>query len=222
MAYYKKVGSYRRRQIRRRRYRRGYKAGTWMGTAQRALRLAQSVKKMFNTEYKTNVVACPATITSSGSNVNPCAILQGDDWNQRNGRTIRAKSLRIFGNVSMDNASTKNIFRIIVFKDLNVQNGALVGAFPYLTAANVNATKNLDPQMTHRYVILMDKTYNMENAGKASYHIDHYFRLDHHIAYASAASTSFSEGTVIVALISDSVINHPICNMEVTLRYIDN
>lgn len=198
------------------------KWGRRLDTASKALSVAYAVKRLVNVEYKSLTTALPVSITSSGANTVVNQLAEGDDWNQRNGRSIKATSLRLFGNVSINNSATKNIFRVMVVRDNHIQSGSLVGGIPYLTSASVDAIKNLDPTIMKRYTILMDKTYNLEAGGKSSYHIDKYFKLNYHIKFDGTTSADFGQGTTFVMSISDSIVNHPVQNLQAQLRFIDN
>lgn len=196
--------------------------GSRLDTASKALSVAYAVKRLVNVEFKVKDQALPGSITSSGGTTVVNQIAEGGDWNERNGRSIKCASLRLFGNVSISGAATKNIFRVMLVRDNHIQSGSLVGGIPYLTSASVNAIKELEPTILKRYTIMMDKTYNLEAGGKSSYHIDKYFKLNHHVKFDGSLSSDYGQGTMFFLTISDSVSNHPVQALQSQLRYIDN
>lgn len=198
------------------------KWGRRLDTASKALSIAYSLKRLINVEHKVSTVSLPSSPATAGASTVVNSIAEGGDWNERNGRSIKAVSLRVFGNCSLNAAASKNLYRIMVIRDNHIQSGSLVSGLPYLTSVSVNAIKNLDPTILKRYTILMDKTYNLEAGGKSSYHIDKYFKLNHHIKFDGATASDYGQGTLFVMTITDAATNLPIQNMQAQLRYIDN
>jgi hypothetical protein len=101
-------------------FRKRYRGGNYA----RMLKDIAYLKSVVNVEYKsldTSLVKNPDNVTGTVDNL--CLIAQGDDYNNRNGRSIRLKSLQIKGTIESGTTSA-NVVRVLIVKTLENQSAA--------------------------------------------------------------------------------------------------
>lgn len=158
-----------------------------------------------------------ASIASAGEFVNSGTFLdinEGDDESDRDGREIIVKGLELKAHVTNTNtlatlASGSNTTRIILYLDYQC-NGAAPAVTDILETANVHSFVNWD--MTHRFMILMDKCINTHVSthdgtnwgGSSEVYLDWDIELDNSIMYKGTGSgiadlTSENIGMLLVS-----------------------
>lgn len=218
---------YKRRYKRRRN---GWKrANRYMSTAAKALSIARSVKAIVNSEKKTFDTNLTGFIDLSGTLSGLTNIAQGDDYTQRNGRSILVKSLQIIGNYQVNPDSSANpyaLVRFILFID-NAFTGVAARVDDVLgTGGNVNSLRNPEPAMMKRFHILWDKQFKMTKEASTRYkRLDMFKKLNHHVKYDGTDSDDYSTGALFLLRISDQasgITSAPQENLNIRVRFYDN
>lgn len=133
-----------------------------------ALTIAKSVAALVNVEKK----YCNTTLSSFNvENTNwigGCLnqIAEGDDYLNRNGRSLKATNLHLRMQVVGQSNMLINTFRFIILQDLGCQGAVPTPANIWSTTSGdniVNSYRNYDSAAFRRYKILSDQTYNLDN-----------------------------------------------------------
>jgi len=216
---YKRRGRYNKRSRRPINYMATAQKGLFL--AGKALSVAQGVKAIVNSEKHTySRTISSSTIGNTGTMTEITNVPQGDDFCDRTGRSILAKSVELNGWVFKNSSATTTVLRVIIFKDLNAD-GSNPTATDLLTADNTYSLRNPAPHQMKRFKIMLDKNYFLDDA-KSKMAKVHFFReLNHHIKYASTSADS-NEGSLWVYLVSNESTNLPTLNLESRLRFYDN
>lgn len=217
----------------RRRRRRGGRRGRFgrfvrgtksaLGVALSALAVANATKRLINVEYKN----CRKTyndedITSVGSIAYLNPIGQGDDSDDRNGNSIRAKSIlaRLRITFTAGGDATQWI-RIMLFQDL--QNAGTVPTIAeLLDTTDVSSPRNLEN--TRRFKTIWDKTITL-TAEKGGRILNIYKKLNSVVRFIDTDDTQASagNGTYYMLTLSEQVAgNYPTIDGVIRFRFIDN
>lgn len=214
----------------RRGYKKNYKKGGWrnmkLGTlARKAYAGVKMLKGIVNAEKKTYDKSFNTTSSSTGVISRLSDVPQGDDYNGREGRSILAKSHQMYGSINVNTSSTTpTVFRVIVFRD-TVQDGSNAPVVSdILASGSVYDIRNPDPVMMKRFIILVDKVFNLSPDTRESAVIARYTKLSHHIKYAGTGQTDADqgEGSIWCITISNQATNTPTMIWTSRLRYYDN
>jgi len=129
----------------------------------------------------------------------------GDDFNNRNGREIKMKSLylRITGANTVDQESC---VRVMLVYDKQ-PNGNTPAITDVLVSADVNAANNLNNK--ERFITISDKVYTCSTAAKRSWLTKKYKRLDTSTQYSGTGATvaSIATGALFLILIPQNLQN---------------
>lgn len=194
-------------------------------------RVAQQVKML------TALVNAEKQFYDVSGNINPvvtptaqflCGIVEGDDSQGRQGRSIRAKEIQVRMNFNSAAAATGTATcRVFIVKD-NLPQGAVPGVATLFQggAQGVNNMPVLDTNQG-RFKWLYDETFVLGTVGggQDSKVISIDLKLDHHIFYigATGATASAGAGTLWLFCLCDSVAaNAPTGAFYSRLRYYDN
>lgn len=208
------------------------------GAPARVASLAKDVKMLkgvINSEKKYKDFALTANIDATTPQifcVTP--VSQGQDNDQRIGRSILAKSIYIKGYLSFeDDTLTAQGIRLMLVQDKQ-QNGVA----PVLSAATdpdngileETATwSHLNMENSNRYRVLFDKTYQFSKDADRSVQrreFKKYIKLKHHIHYSgtAAAAGDLDIGNIFCVCFADA--NHATTSSSLRgttrLRYYDN
>lgn len=181
---------------------------------------AASVMSGFNTEVKMyDTIAGFAAIPSAGQISDLSTMVQGNDYNQRAGNSIRANAIMIKVHVSGLAANFTAAARFLVFID-HEQRGAVPAVTDVLESAAPIA--HINHNAHGRFQVLHDQ-YIETDTSQIVKGFHHMIPLGHHIAYrgAAAAAASAAEGTLYYLVISDqnNIMNH---QYNMRLFYVDN
>ena len=195
-----------------------------LSTASKALAVAMGVKKLINVEWKskTTVASTPAAATVSIQNLTAIAV--GDDYDDREGRKIRLKSVQLKGSAEINASATATKLRVMVVRDNNGSTTAPVIAdlFANDAAFYDNKPHNDDPQTNARFSVLMDKFYILDTAKQRMVGIRGYRKLNSHCYFSGSASTDEGKGSLWLLSASDEATNTPGLTMEAIVKWIDN
>lgn len=186
----------------------------------------QALKGMLNVEYKAVTQSYSQNVDSSGTATANVTLLipptRGDDINQRDGRTIRYKSIQIEGVASMSaSAAATNIYIALVWVP---QPKGVAPAFSDLLA-NVTTIglRNLDKRGD--LVVLRKWRFPLNINGVRSREFKYYRKLNHKSIFNSGSAgaiTDIETGAFFMFQLSNESTNTPLIAWYSRLRYIDN
>jgi len=198
-----------------------------MGTAQKglymagtALSIARGVKSLVNSEKHTySKVVSAGTITSTGSMQELSNIAQGDEYTNRQGRSVLCKSLELNGWMVQNASATTTILRIIIFRDNNADGSTPVST-EVLTSNNTYSLRNPEPHNMKRFNILLDKVYTFDSAKSKIAKFSFFKNMNSHIKFANGANSN--QGSLWCYLLSNEPTNAPTVNLNSRVRFYDN
>lgn len=201
-------------------------------TAVKALRLARRVKSMVNTEYKVVDNNINFLVENATYNIQYITgIDQGDDMNQRNGRSVLMKSLSLQMRIYLGSVFNHSVIRLVLIRD-NTCQSAIPTMNQIFTSVSgdqaINSFRQVLSAPTNKYTILWDKRINIDADYKDEVFINKYFHINKHIKYlnTTSASTAAGPGSLFLAAICTGVNASGIYPLNVQgqtrLRYIDN
>lgn len=220
--------SYRRRSYRRKRYARKSSGGGYLSTAAKALSLATKVAAMVNAEKNFFDATTNLLLTTTPQITALQLIPQGDDIEDRTGRSIKLAGLMLKSHYYPNAASTaSNLLRLIMFRD-NFQAGIAPVASDILAAPiTVDSFRNLATANPGRYTILMDRIVKLSPYGSTntSAVVNKYFPLKNHVRYlgTTGATNQNGQGQIYFMSYADNVNGgSPAGVINVRTRYYDN
>ncbi len=214
---------YKRRSYSRKRY--SKPSGSAMATASKALALALMLKKLINVEFKENETYFSATVPSTPRIDLLTQIAQGDTKENRQGNSVRAKSLSLKMRMSKNAAATATIVRVLIVQD-KVSNGVVpitADLFDTSSAPAYMAPYNSD-NAGNRFKFLRDKTYILSDGG-GELRLQRLFnKLNHHVKWngTTGVQAQCQTGHLYLITISSESTNVPNIEADVMLRYVDN
>lgn len=225
-----------RRQYRKKIYRkkRTYRRNAgWQSTAVQALRTAKWVASLVNTEFKHNDTQIAMSMNNTAYNQAAITIMpQGDDDNERNGRSVLAKALEFQLRLSLDPTNTigHGTVRIVLVRDTTCD-----GTLPNMadifdtisTDQAVNSFRNISTAPTKKYQIWWDKRFSLDVDYKDEIYISKYIKLKKsHVKYLGTgfAASDCGPGNFFLCAISTGDATFTRFNLAgySRFRYIDN
>lgn len=220
-----------------RRFKRRGGGGNLWSTASQALRLATKVAGIVNTEYKVfdaqsslaalGIVNNAAPATNGFTSFLPITTMAlGDEMNQRNGRSVRMKSLQLRFNPTLGATLDHVVIRIILLRWKGGE-GTVAPAMsdvyvqpPTVAKDWVRAYRNVMNSNTDNFQIHWDKRFTLDKDFKSEIQIDKYFKLDYHIKFRN----TYDQNQFFVAIMYDNVATDGTFDMpmQTRVRYIDN
>lgn len=182
------------------------------------------LKNLINVEFKKHDVYNSVNSNNTGNLILLNGLSNGDDYNDRDGRSVRFKSIQVQTRTLLNPSSTNTVFRMILFldKQANAGSPAVTELLDVSTAARTDAFRNLDYRK--RYVILKDKRFTI-NSDYPEKIVDFYKKLDMKTIYDDSSTSTINDITtnsLYLYLVSDEVTNTPATLYNVRLRFIDN
>jgi len=216
---------YRRRSYRRRYYpkKKSYSLGSALSTAGKALTVAYGVKKLLNVERKILDNTINVAPSTSGLVINLTNCSQGDDYNNRQGDSILAKSIDLRYSVQMNASASFTTARCMLVRD-NWQQGT-DPTFSELLENPTNTRSFLNHDQNGRFTILMDqKIVLLQSTEKSAFVSDKHFNLNHHIKFTGTDNldASNSAGHLYLMVMSNEATNTPTFYGFSRFRFIDN
>lgn len=207
--------SYGRRPMRRRRR---------QGTANKALAVAQSVRRLVNVEYKSVPTVLTADPNSTGTVQNLTAVAQGNDQDERSGNKIRLKRIVVKGTVEIHASGETSRVHIVVARDNNGSTTipSITDLYTSADALQKGVPKLGDPQSNSRFSILMDKMILVNDVARNQHYVNFSRTLDSHCFFSGTAATDEGKGALYVFMASNEATNDPIVAITARVWYIDN
>lgn len=200
-------------------------SSTAKGLAVKALKEAKSIRKLISPEFKTVEAAVTTTYGNAWSLNLINGVSRGDDYDDRDGRQIKVKSIQCSFNVVRNaSATVDQMVRIIVFIWRSPDGTAPTiddvlepGATAMVRLRSLNDRKNTR--------ILYDKVVNLSTGNMTNVVLRYYKRIE--------LTTIFNENTagnigdidtnaIYVAIVSSDNTNQPTVNWTSRVRFIDN
>lgn len=159
----------------------------------------------------------------------------GNEFNQRNGRSIKLKSLQVKGTIRRgDQTSDFGQCRVMIIVDHQAQTGEDTDPVPILFLPDNNGdysmSSRVNRQLNKRYSVLDVKKVNISN-NRYSYSLNMYKRLNDKIKFNGPNVQDFVDKTFHVVVLMDSEFPQtgtaPInpqfyAQFETRLTYVDN
>ncbi len=196
----------------------------YLSTADKALRVALSVRKLVNVEYRSIITPFLIDPNTTGATVDLSAIAQGDDVANRQGNKVRAKYLSIRGFVAKHASATNTQLRMMVVRDNNGSTTppTIGSLFTTVTVFRQNKNKRGDPQTNSRFSVLWDKFIILDDIKQIDAQVNFSMSLDHHIFFSGTAATDEGKGHLWLLIASSEATNDPIVTVDSMLKFIDN
>jgi hypothetical protein len=185
----------------------------------------------FNQEIKRlDIATNSAVVTFNGSVTSSSLIAEGNDFNQRDGHSVKAIGMELRAQASANSAAgiggvIANTGRLILFMDLE-QQGVQPTPAQLLEIVGFGTTpcSPFQHDNTERFVILDDWFFAVGVGGPMIATHQARIPLDSHIRYSGAAATDAAarEGHLYVCLIGDEAVNGPVMDVVTRLAYVDN
>jgi len=196
-----------------------------LSTAAKALMVANSVKKLVNVEYKSHKATINSSPDTSAGIGSITGIAQGDDFNSRDGRKIRLKSLRLKGSLAINASATASSVRVLVFRDNNGSTTVptVTDIFPSAASFTNNLNRNDDPQSNSRFTVLYDRYFNMTKDNNNRITVpDRYIPLDMHVYFTGTGTGDEGKGNLFIITGSNEATNKPVLQLDIIIKFIDN
>jgi hypothetical protein len=204
--------TYRSRKRTNRRYRKKPAQTSYLSTASKALSLASRVASMVNAEKNhfdyLNGAVIPVTAV-----IQPLQLIpQGDDTQDRIGRSIKLDGLQMTLQMTAAVAATDWLTaRVIVFID-QWSNGAVPVITDLLVSSSVQSFRQRDSVTAKRFKVIMDHNFQLgiPSSSKAESTIKRFFPLKHHIRYINTTGVQAATGAgqVYFTIFANSVTNN--------------
>lgn len=199
-----------------------------VGTVATIARTVSGIVSMINVEDKfidTPLNGTMSTVTQFAQVLN--SMIQGVDYNQRNGNKVLDKCLQINFAISLDPttlANTTLIIRIVVLIDKKPQIGPMVWNTVYTPNNDVTGmiNKNLSGD---RIVILKDKKLILNGTNVRQRYIKMYFPLERiHTQWTGPTATAFEANSIYILGISAAggLTPAPVIQGNARFCYMDN
>lgn len=190
--------------------------------AHTALKTALLVKTLINVEYKhidTAAVTLSPSSTGAVYTFNACG--EGDASTERNGLSIRMKSLMMKAYLVMHASATNTVVRYAIVLD-KAPNSAQAGWTDIFESNSpVSMTNNIT---NSRFRILQDRTVTFSGTGEENASRQHFVPLNHVVKYTGAGATNgdIEKNQLYLCIISNEATNTPSVTYAARVRYIDN
>ncbi len=175
-----------------------------------------------NTEFKSVDTQSELAITDTPQIRLINALQKGDDFNNRDGRSVRFKSVQLKWTVQLNPLNTLGVVRCMVVIDKQA-NATLMTIGDLLDETHTNSFKNLN--FRKRFVILKDETITLQDSGEKSMHINWYKKLDMITIYDDSDTGGISDITtnaLYLVIFSDQATNGLVQDCHTRVRFVDN
>ncbi len=189
-------------------------------------KLTKDVSKMMgllNTEFKSIDIAASGTVSTTAGFVLLNGTAPGDDFDTRDGRVIRMKSIQITLTYFINSNATLTFIRILVFIDKQ-PNEATPTITQLLDTSSIVSFRNLD--FRKRFIILKDDIVAMTIQGANRLGSWKYYKqIDAKTQYDADTTGTIADITtnaIFLMLVSSEGTNLPNVTRVSRVRFIDN
>lgn len=197
--------------------------------AKTAFNIAKGVASVVNVEYKYFDKTTTLSPDTNGLVYHISNIPAGDDANQRNGRSIKVKSLYLRGQfaINPNYVTTSPVYpsymRLLLIKD-NENNGAVPAVSDILEAVDWNSPLKINNGS--QFTVMKDKLISLDPNDQRSKIFKYFKKHSDHIKYKSTGSaiTDSRNGQYFVMVLSNetSATQLPYFKFYSRIRFIDN
>lgn len=201
-------------------------SGSVASTALKALKVAQGVAALVNTEYKQIDVDGSPSCSTTGTLTLLTNVDEGDSRITRTGDVIRVKSNALNFYVIQNAAATTTQVMVALILDLAGNAGVDAPTMAKIyedngTSVNIISHRNLDYRT--RFVILKDWHFTLDAAKGHSAVIKFYKNLDFRAHFAGAdGDATYKANQLWLAVMSSEATNTPTLYFRNRVRFIDN
>ncbi len=181
-----------------------------------------AARRLLNVEIKQFDVSGAALTPGTAGAVYPLTqIGQGDDYNQRDGLSLRTVAMEIRVTLAVPAGGFTDFVRAVLFVDQE-NAGATPAVADVLDAAFAQATFN--HTNLQRFAVLHDEFVALETTGHAAHSIVLKQPLDNHVRYSAAAAAAASgrEGQVYLLLIGTNNAQPCVAAYYARTSFVDN
>lgn len=188
-------------------------AGDAWSLAVRAAKGVNEIRKLINIEYKILDTSVNSTaFTDTGSIVPLSTIVQGLDYNNRIGDSIKMQSIEFRCRVNVNASTTTTSIRVILFRDFDGY-GTLPTVADIMEVSSGTASVRCPKKFLNkdRFTFLLDEYFTLSPASDYSTTVRYAMPHDGHIKYlgTTAANSSNGKGTLYALFLSDEATNTP-------------
>ncbi len=181
------------------------------------------LKGLINTEFKTVDTSSASAVVETGLVILLNNSIAGDDFDNRDGRVARFKSIQYAVNIIQHPTAVSTITRVMIVIDKQ-PNGVLMTVGQLLTSgANNLDFRNLNNRK--RFVILSDRVVTQSDTANTTDRLDFYSQVDVKTIYDDSNADSIADiitNAIFMIIISSESTNGPTVQVEARLRFIDN
>lgn len=184
------------------------------------------LKSMVNSEKKIFEASLSSAVTSTtGSVTSLTDIAQGDDYQNREGRSILMNSLETRLTFTINASATETFVRCLWILDTMGQDS---GSSPPTLAGQIlitnayNTLRASSPVYMKRFVFLKDCLIRLDQVSQPTAQVHFYKKMHHHIKYNGTAAADSAEGTLYFVVLSNEATNAPAIDGINRIRYYDN
>jgi len=204
----------------------GHTGRNYLNTFRSVMKWANLARNMINCEKKYRDVAVNSNPTSVATlSVLLNGLAEGDDTQNRNGRSVLADSLHLRWTSKLGNAATNTMLKFVIVCDKKPDITAPTSWSQVYGANEING--QIDKQNEgSRFVILKQHMVRLNDGTGRSASGDIYLSLKGiHVKYDGTASTTISDlesNAIYIIAISDEPTNAPIFNFVSRFSFYDN
>ncbi len=194
--------------------------------AQRALKVAMSVKRLLNVEVKNHDVQQTSLVyTDTVTIFQLTNIPRGDTTNTRDGAQCKVVALELSFIITKNVNATVTHTRLMIVQDKQTNQAIYTSAdlLEDVTASDVFISPaNLDNR--RRFNVLYDRKFVMDSVGVESYIVKKYFKMNMLLRFDAAAAdiTDLTQNSLSLLLVGSEVTNDPVITFFARVRFIDN
>lgn len=186
-----------------------------------------TLKNLINVEFKASTLALTSTVNETGTLQLLNGLTKGDNNNNREGATVRIKSVQLKGNMKIHATPEQSLVRRILFIDKQPNQTAptMAELLDLSSSQPTDALRNLNHRK--RFVILDDDLITLNKNGKAiALFPKCYKRVDMITVYDTGSNTGLiadiETNALYVLYVSNQPSNVPSIEHTARIRYIDN
>lgn len=192
--------------------------------ANKALLTANYVRKLINVEYKFLDGSVAASISTTPSVNYLTNIGQGDGESNRDGDSVKIKSLQLAYTLSGNTSADATFVRCIIGID-KLHSGTDVtasGGTDNSLLTNTDMTSQRDRDNSKRFIVLYDKVHSFSNNGPETYYKKIFKKFNMKTQWDGTNGTDRRVNHLFFIAYSDQATNTPTLAMRYRTTYIDN
>lgn len=189
-----------------------------IAVASTALAVARGVASLINVEFKVHDLNSSLNPSSTGGALLLTGIVQGDGPSNRDGNSVKTKSLEVKYYLKKHVDATQTSVRLLWVLDTVGTITDVPTATKVLESVDTISMRNLDYK--NRFVILKDKVYSLGDHTMA--HGTYYKKFNMETSFTDTTASSYSAGHLWLIYLSNEATNYPDLLIRHRLRFLDN